>query len=68
MNKLHGDIKGSANLFRRAVLRGICATLAFVLSLHFCHGQTTEELLKSLEPGIGYAKFKQWANDNKLVF
>jgi hypothetical protein len=24
--------------------------------------------LKNLEPGIGYAKFKQWANDNKLVF
>ena len=30
--------------------------------------QTADDMLKSLEPGIGYSRFKQWATDNKMVF
>ena len=27
-----------------------------------------QAILKTLEPGIGYSQFKQWAIENKLVF
>src|SRR5271157_45332 len=41
----------------------------FLIAAHqLCCAQTTDELLKTLEPGIGYSKFKQWASENKLVF
>ena len=46
------------------------AIIAFILVLACpaSYAQTTDELLKTLEPGIGYSKFKQWVSDNKLVF
>ena len=44
--------------------------IAFILGLacSVSFAQTTDELLKTLEPGIGYSKFKQWVSDNKVVF
>jgi hypothetical protein len=30
--------------------------------------QSIDDLIKTLEPGIGYSKFKQWVIDNKLVY
>jgi hypothetical protein len=51
------------------MVRSIRLVAWFIIGLHQpCLAQTTEELIKTLEPGVGYSKLKQWVSDNKLVF
>ncbi len=48
--------------------RGVLIAFLAVAGQSPCYAQSTEDLIKALEPGIGYSKFKQWAIENKLVF
>ena len=41
---------------------------AFLTLLGSCPSEAQQAMLQVLEPGIGYARFKQWAVDNQLVF
>ena len=39
----------------------------FLILSGWC-SEAQQTMLQVLEPGIGYARFKQWAVDNQLVF
>jgi hypothetical protein len=49
----------------KVVRRLALAFFVFSLQASATHAQA---ILKSLEPGVGYSQFKQWAIENKLVF
>lgn len=48
------------------VARGLACALA--LAAPAALAQTPEEVLRIVEPGVGYSRLKQWAADNRLVF
>jgi len=43
------------------------AIAGILLGAYYSKAQT-QDILKKVEPGIGYSQFKQWAIDNQLVF
>jgi len=56
------------------MLKSVVAKASWKLALSLCaffccaNQGMAQGILKSLEPGIGYSQFKQWAIENKLVF
>lgn len=49
-------------------LRAVLALAIFIFVLSMQSHAQAQALLQSLEPGMGYARFKQWAIENRLVF
>ena len=67
-NNLHKIGKALGMAIHTTSRVGFLATWLVLFLPHVCSAQSTDDLIKTLEPGIGYSKFKQWASDNKLVF
>src|ERR1035437_5963592 len=48
--------------------RRIGGFLTFIMLILFTQGLHAQQILQTVEPGIGFSQFKQWAIENKLVF
>jgi hypothetical protein len=44
------------------------AFLSFLIMMIFTQHLNAQQILQTIEPGIGFSQFKQWAIENKLVF
>jgi hypothetical protein len=57
-----------SQFWRQAVnIRSVGTFLVFMALTAPAHSQGTQ-ILQTVEPGIGFSQFKQWAIENKLVF
>jgi hypothetical protein len=45
---------------------GFC--LSLITMMIFAQQSQAQQILQTIEPGIGFSQFKQWAVENKLVF
>ena len=69
-----GSIRQPAGLsYRRSEtsrdkLRKRGGFLSFILLILFTQNLHAQQILQTVEPGIGFSQFKQWAIENKLVF